>query len=158
MPLLFFLAYFAALVVFIALNLLAVCAFGVGFIILVTLWLRRKAEFWPLLLAMTFFFGGAGALGGAWGAFYGASELWPDSVWPFWGWIGGYILGGTVGVLLGAFGVAWERRRELPRVATDLKMRFRALQTQFATLGFRQTLRLGSWSLRLALSRKRSLS
>ena len=149
-----FLLLLCAFALFVALHLFAAGVFALGVIVLTALWLRRKAEFWPLLLAMALLFGDAGALGGSWGAYFGTMQLWPDSMWPIAAWVFGFALGGGSGVLLGVFGIALKRRSELPQVEAELKTRFLAMKNQFSRLGLRQTLRVGVYSLRVAFSRR----
>lgn len=157
MSLLFSLVAFLALAVFVALNLVAATAFGLGFIILIALWLRRRGEFWPLLLGAMLLWGGALALGASWGAYFGFARQTPDWGYAVLAWIVAYIVGGIGGALIGAFFVALRRRRELPDIENQLATRFHALKTQFSTLGFRQTLRLGAYSLRFAFFKSKTV-
>lgn len=146
--------FLIAFAVFVVLNLGAAGAAVVGFIILITLWLRRRSEFWPLLLAMSLLFGGLGATSGSWGAYYFVSSQTPDWGYAVLAWLIAYAIGGIGGALLGVFGVALRRRGELPLLENQLKTRFQAVKTQFSTLGFRQTLRVGAYSLRFAFGKR----
>ncbi len=143
-----------ALIFFAALNLVAAGAFALGFILLVTLWLRRKSEFWPLLFAMIPLFGGAGALGVSYGGYFAVANRTPDWGYAVLAWIVGYALGAILGALLGLFSVALRRRTELPLIENQLKTRFNTLKTRWKRLGFCQTLRIGAYSLRVAFSKR----
>ncbi len=143
-----------ALALFALVNLFAALLFIAGLIILVALRLRRRGEFWFLLLGAASLGGGSGAISASYGAYFAATELWPDSIWPFVAWNFGYIAGGIGGALLLSFFVVLRRQSELSQVVFNLKNRFHSTKNQMKRFGFRQTLRVGAWTLRCALFKR----
>lgn len=143
-----------ALTLFALANLFAAATFGAGLILLVALWLRRRGEFWWLLFGAALLGGGLGALGASYGAYFGAEQLWPDSLWPFASWIFGYIAGGIGGALVSSFFVGLRRRNELSLLKSALGKRFDSTKNRVKNLGFRQTLHLGAYTLRCAFFKR----
>ncbi|PQV63401.1 hypothetical protein B1R32_11256 [Abditibacterium utsteinense] len=144
-------------VIFALANLFAAATFGLGLLVLLALGLRRRGEFWLLLLGAALFGGGGGALGAAYGVVLGASQRWPHSIWLFADWILGYVsgcIGGIGGACVASFFVVLRHRSVLSRIKFELKTCFDSTKNQVKRSGFRQTLRIGAYSLRLAFFKR----
>jgi hypothetical protein len=124
---------------FFALNLGSAIAALLGLSMVLLQLARRNKGFCPWLIAVVLLQGGLGSLAGAWGLYYAVSPSWPQSNWPQsnWpeiAWIAGYLVGGAVGVVLGAVEVARWRKDEVKRGLGSIRDFFATLRDEFAEL------------------------
>lgn len=107
--------------VFFAANFASAIAALVGLGMVLLQLAHRNKSFWPWLIAVVLFLGGAGSLGGGWGLYYAVNPSWPHSNWPEIAWIAGYLVGGAVGVTLGGVEVIRWKGDDVKRVIQAIK-------------------------------------
>lgn len=122
------------LAVFFVINIGSAIAALVGLGMVVLQLVHRSKSFWPWIIAVVLLLGGVGSLGGAWGLYYAIVSSWPGTNWPEISWIAGYLVGGSVGVILGVMEVIHWKREKVKQTWTTFTAIFRATADEIAEM------------------------